>query len=310
MQQSIAKLFSIVAPESATLDVREVDPAVPAAAYPPVNPHYVFESTLLKKMLFLLVMDGPRKNVFLMGDTGVGKSSLVEQICARVGIPVFQVACSGKLRLAHLVGSYSLKEGNTVWQDGPLTRAMRHGGVFLADEITRMDHSEQMALAHVLDSGSITVPETGEIVVAAPGFRFVATGNSGGYGDDSGAYNGERVASVAFLDRFQKLAVDYLPPEREARLLESLAPELGDALIKRMTEFAAKIRSQFVSRGGALRVALSTRSMVVWALETSRYGSAHLCENPDVEALNDTVLNGAPADDAKSILEVWSNWTE
>jgi cobaltochelatase CobS len=305
----IAKLFGVNAPETACISVREIDPAISAGAYPKINEHYVFSLQLLKKMLFFLTTDGPRKNLMLMGDTGAGKSSLVEQIATRLGIPVFAIACSGKMRLAHFVGSYRLVNGNTVWVDGPLLLAMRHDGLFLGDEMTRLDHSEQMALAHVLDSGCLTVPETGEIVTAGPNFRFIATGNSGGYGDESGAYNGEKVASSAFLDRFQKLTVDYLGEDDEKVLLASVAPALGGELIAKMVRFARRARESFVARGGDLRVTISTRSLVVWAMETVRYGQTGLAQAPVLEALGDTILNGAPETDVKTLTEVWENWT-
>lgn len=307
-RKSIAKLFNINAPSSAVISVREPDPAIPAGAYPKLIENYVFATTLLKKMLFFLTTRGPRNNLMLFGDTGVGKSSLVEQIAARLGIPVFAIACSGKMRLAHFVGSYELKNGSTVWRDGPLLMAMRHNGIFLADEVTRLDHSEQMALAHVLDTGVLAVPETGEIVTAGEEFRFIATGNSAGYGDESGAYNGEKVASAAFLDRFQKFKVDYLEADDEKALLERIAPSLGKKVVEQMVHFARSARAAFVSRGGDLRVVMSTRNLVVWALEAVRYQQAGISAAPLEEALYDTVLNGAPAADLKTLDEMWHNW--
>lgn len=307
--KSIAELFRVNITESACINVRDIDPALPAGAYPKLNPRYLFDHALLKKMLFFLTMLGARRNLMLIGDTGVGKSSLVEQIATRLGIPVFAIACSGKMRIQHFVGGYTLVNGNTVFRDGPLLQAMRHDGIFLADEVTRLDHSEQMALARVLDSGVVTVPETGEIVTATDGFRFIATGNSAGYGDESGAYNGEKVASAAFLDRFQKFVVDYLPAAAEKTLLTEIAPALGEVTIGRMVDFANNIRKAFVSRGGDLRVVMSTRNLVVWALEAVRYQAAELSNKPLEEALADTVLNGAPDNDRRTLDEIWQTWT-
>lgn len=306
--QSIARLFRINAPESAVIPVRDRDPSLPAGAYPRIIEHYVFQTALLKKMLYLLTTRGSRSNMMLFGDTGTGKSSLVEQVAARLGIPVFAIACSGKMRVAHFLGTYMLRNGNTEWVDGPLLMAARHGGIFLADEITRLDHSEQMALAHMLDSGTVTVPDTGEIVVATDAFRFIGTGNSAGYGDESGAYNGEKVASAAFLDRFQKLKVDYLAPDDEAALLTRIAGQLGEDIIKKMVQFANQARHAFVSRGGDLRVVLSTRNVVVWALESVRYGRDSISPSPIEEALYDTVLNGAPDGDVRTLTELWQTW--
>lgn len=305
--QLITDLFGIPAGD-AKVPVRTMNPDVPFTAYPVADPDYVFNKELLKKLLLFFTTPPSRKNLLLIGDTGAGKSSVVEQLAARLNIPVHGLACSGKTRLAHFVGSLTLVSGNTVWRDGPLLMAMRHGGIFCADEITRLDQGEQMSLARVLDGGSITVPETGEVVRASESFRFVGTGNSTGHGDLTGAYNGEKVASVAFTNRFLKMKVDYLPAEDEQNLLLRKAPSLGKMLIERMVSFANSARSQFVSRGGDLRTAVSTRDMVVWALETARYKAFSVSGNPLLEALDDTILNGATPEDSKVLHELWNEW--
>jgi len=314
MQMSIRELCNMPGvPETAVVPVRDRIAELPDTAYMTVNPHYYFDETLLKKMLRYFLMVPSRNNAMFIGDSGVGKSSLVEQICARLGWPVFSLACSGKMRLSNFVGTFALIDGETVWQDGPLVMAMRTGGLFLADEITRLDHSEQMGLAKVLDQGArITIPETGEVVQAHPSFRFCCTGNSGGYGDESGAYNGERVSSVAFLDRFQKFQVNYMPEQAEVALLkasvEAKAPNAGipDWLFSSMVKLANDVRKNFVGRGGDLRTIISTRSLVVWALEI--YSYQDICGAPVEEALNDTVLNGAPDHDRSVISELWGKW--
>jgi cobaltochelatase CobS len=300
-------------PESAVVDVRPRVAGLPDGVYPTINPHYYFHPVMLKKMIRYFFYKTARRNILLIGDAGVGKSSLIEQVAARLGWPVFSIACSGRIRLQHFVGTFSLVNGQTKWQDGPLIKAMKYGGIFLADEITRLDHSEQMALAKVLDSGAtLTIPDTGEVVVAHEGFRFVATGNSGGFGDESGAYNGERVSSVAFLDRFQKFHMDYMPEEDEFKLLQRTTattdPKNGleDSILKSMVKLANDVRGQFVSRGGDMRTVMSTRSLCVWALEAIGYKG--ISKLPLEEALHDTVLNGCPDNDKKVILELWNKW--
>lgn len=305
----IADLFGIPA-GPAEVQVRSIDPNVPSAAYGVIDPDYVFNKELLKKLLLFFTTPPSRKNLLLTGDTGTGKSSVIEQIAARLNIPVFALACSGRTRLAHFVGSLTLVNGNTVWRDGPLLMAMRHGGIFCGDEITRLDQGEQMALARVLDGEGITVPETGEVVRPGEGFRFLCTGNSVGHGDLTGAYNGERVASVAFTNRLLKMKVEHLPADDEQALLLKKAPNLGKMLIGQMITFANAARSQFVSRGGDLRTPISTRDMVVWALETARYKAFNVSANPLMEALNDTILNGSSPEDAKVLRELWQEWAK
>lgn len=280
-------------------------------AYPAASSNYVFPGIFLKKMLRFFAGNPARKNLLLMGEPGVGKSSVILEIAARLNIPVFALACSGKTRFAHMVGGYEFVSGETRWRDGPLVRAMRTGGIFLANEVTRLDAGEQMNLAEVLDSGAcITIPDTGEVVKAHPDFRFIATGNSGGYGDETGAFSGEKVSSVAFLDRFQKIEVHHLSPEEETDLLRKSVPSLPESVIKAMVKLAGDVRRSFVGRGGNLRTILSTRSLVVWALEAADYAKIKGIQDPMQEALCDTVLGGCPEADRTAILEIWTKWVQ
>ncbi|CAJ0804450.1 MULTISPECIES: AAA family ATPase [Ralstonia] len=310
MSNTIENLFGIPG-ASAPIQVRERIDGIPAQAYPAVSAGYVFQLLLLKKLLRFLLGNPARRNAMLIGEPGVGKTSIVNEIASRLNIPVFSLACSGKTRFSHMVGGYEIVGGNTQWRDGPLVMAMRHGGIFLANEITRLDSGEQMNLAEVLDSrASITIPDTGEVVMADPNFRFIATGNSGGYGDDSGVYQGERISSVAFLDRFQVFKVGHMDATDEQALLQKLAPSLPVAIVEGMVKLAGEVRKNFVGRGGTLRVIMSTRSLCVWAMETVGYSKISGIVDSAREALLDTSLNGAPEDEASAVLEIWDRWVK
>lgn len=272
--------------------------------YPGLVEHFVFDKGRTAKLLRFFAGQAARNNILLIGPAGAGKTAVIEQMAARLGWPVWAVSCSGKVRTSHWLGTFALRDGATVWQDGPLTLAMRHGGVFLADEITRLDAAEQMALVRVLDGGSVTIPETGEVIRPHKLFRFAATGNSGGFGDDTGAYVGERVSSYAFVDRFIKLRVDYLDAQQEEELLKKAAPGLPDAMRRLLVELAQHVRkASQASGGGGLRVNISTRALVACAKEAYAYKSMGL-DHPLTEAIDDIILNGAPADDTAAVREL------
>src|SRR3984885_3662020 len=73
--------------------------------------------------------------VMLKGPTGCGKTRLVEFVADRVGVPLFTVSCHEDMTAADLPGRYVLRGGDTEWVDGPLTRAVREGGMCYLDEI-------------------------------------------------------------------------------------------------------------------------------------------------------------------------------
>lgn len=297
----ISTLFGINAPSNVMVEV------IGDKSGAGIDQNYWFDPAMLKKLLRWVYGESARRNLMLIGDAGVGKSSVVVEIASRLNIPVFQMACSGKTRFQHLVGSRELVGGETRWVDGPLTRAMREGGILLMDEVTRLDAGEQMNLAAVLDARStLTIPDTGEVVKPHPRFRVAATGNSGGFGDDSGAYVGEKPSSFAFLDRFQKMKVSPMPDDVETALLE-LVSGLPDEVIALMQRLAKEVRKNFVGSGGGLSVTISPRSMQVWAMEASGYQKLGI-KDPVWEALMDTVLNGAPEDNIKTIKELYDQW--
>lgn len=300
-QAPISTLFGITAPSSVLVEVLGEAPGTS------IDKDYWFDPATLKKLLRWVYGESARRNMMLIGDAGVGKSSVIVEIAARLNIPLYQMACSGKTRFQHLVGSRELVGGETKWVDGPLTRAMREGGILLMDEVTRLDAGEQMNLAAVLDARStLTVPDTGEVVKPHPRFRVAATGNSGGFGDDSGAYVGEKPSSFAFLDRFQKIRVNPMPAVVETGLLQRVSG-LPDEIISLMTRLGNEVRKNFVGAGGGLSVTISPRAMQVWALEAAGYQKLGI-KDPVWEALMDTVLNGAPEDNIKTIKELYDQW--
>jgi cobaltochelatase CobS len=293
---NVSELFGISLPG-------EIRPRrkVEGLPYPEANPHFVFQPQRLAKLLRFFAGQAARNNLLLIGPAGAGKTAVIEQVAARLGWPVWAVSCSGKVRASHWFGAFALRDGATVWQDGPLALALRHGGVFLADEITRLDPAEQMALVRVLDGGEVTIPETGEVIRPHKLFRFVGTGNSGGFGDETGAYVGERVSSFAFLDRFLKMEVGYLSEDDERGLLARIVPDLPSEIRDALVRLAKTVRESSQAAGkGELRVNISTRALVAVAREAWAYQTMGM-QNPLLEALQDVVLVGTPSEDREAV---------
>ena len=120
----IANLFNVAAPEQAVVETREPGLCTPAA-----DPHYQFNLLVLKKVMMWLSENAPVKNLFILGDAGTGKTSLILEVAARLGIEVWSMSCSGKTRFNDLVGTLTIAEsGATRFVDGPLAAAARSGG--------------------------------------------------------------------------------------------------------------------------------------------------------------------------------------
>ncbi len=294
--QTIKELFGV-----GPSDAIQPRPRREGLPYPEAK-EFVFEEARTLKMLRFFAGKASRNNLLLIGPAGAGKTAVVEQMAARLNWPVWAVSCSGKVRASHWYGYFALQDGKTVWQDGPLTLAMRHGGIFLADEITRLEPAEQMALVRVLDGGDVAIPETGEVIKPHKLFRFVATGNSGGFGDPTGSYAGERIASFAFVDRFLKFEVKYLDRETEAALIKKLVPELPEGIILAIVSLAERVRGASAANGaGGLRVNMSTRACIAIAKEAYAYTTMGI-KHPLSDALQDVVFAGAPQEDVDACM--------
>jgi len=242
--------------------------------------------------------------LFLTGPTGAGKSSLVEQMAARLGLGVIRVGCHNRMEVADFVGRYTLNSfGGMDYTPGPLLHAMKGGHILLIDEADLMPPAVAMGLNAVLDGAPLFIPETGERVQAAAGFRLVATGNTAGGGDASGLHRGTLRQNLAWMDRFITLKVGYMESAIEEALLLELIPELPIALISGLVKVANEIRNQFIGNGedgGELDVTLSTRTLCTWASMASALASAGVAA-PLKDALQVALLNRASPSVAAAI---------
>jgi len=257
MKVQISTLFGIQAPANATIEVGETNsPYIPAAE------KYIFRDDLLRDVL-AWVLAGQGEGLWLAGPTGSGKSSLITQIAARLRMPLHAVNAHSRLETPELIGRYVVRDGNMVWVDGPLTTAMKMGHWFLMDEFDLLDPATAAGLNNITEGRPLEIPETGEVVVAQPGFRFVATANSGGGGDSTGLYQGVLQQNLAAMDRFVITKVGYPTEEQEMSILAGVATRIPESIRKAMIKVANDIRDMFTM--GESNVTLSTRTLCRWA---------------------------------------------
>lgn len=214
------------------------------------------------------------ENVLLTGGTGVGKTTHIVQLAARIKQPLLRINFNGETRMSDLIGKMNVINGETVWVDGVLPTAMRNGYWILFDEIDFADPAVLSLLHPVLEQNPIlTLKENGgEIIKPHPLFRIFATANSiGAMSDRSSAYGGTNTMNEAFLDRWQVLMVDNLPEKEEIKVIKYEAPGINSAIAKKMVKFATMARNQSFYDSNVMYNGdnFSTRKMVAWAKKTA-----------------------------------------
>ncbi len=118
--------------------------------------------------------------LLLKGPTGCGKTRLVTHMAARLGLTLQTVSCHDDLAAADLTGRYLLQGGETVWTDGPLTKAVRHGGICYLDEVVEARKDVTVVLHALTDDRRILpLDRTGETLHARDDFMLVLSYNPG-----------------------------------------------------------------------------------------------------------------------------------
>jgi len=121
-----------------------------------------------------------RLPVMLKGPTGCGKTRFVEHMAWRLGRPLVTVACHEDLAASDLVGRYLVRAAETVWQDGPLARAVRAGALCYLDEVVEA-RQDTIVVIHPLtdDRRILPIDKTGELLDAPAGFQLIVSYNPG-----------------------------------------------------------------------------------------------------------------------------------
>lgn len=230
---------------------------------PPVDDTYVFPPDELMSVLIGLDI---RVNtpVLIWGYHGSGKTTLAEQVCARSNRPAITIQHSVDTEAADIVGQWVLKGKETVFEYGPLARAMRDGLVYIADEYDFALPNVLSVYQSVLNGGHLFIknaPVEQAIVKPHENFRFIATGNTNGGGDEIGLYQGTQIQNAANYSRFGiTIKLDYQKKEVEKVIISKKQPGLPETHVDYLLEFANKVREAFANK--TITNTLSTRELV------------------------------------------------
>ena len=202
--------------------------------------------------------------VFITGLSGNGKTMMVEQVCAKLRRECYRVNVTVETDEDDLIGSNTLVDGNIVFREGPVLKAMRKGACLLVDEID-LSSNKIMCLQSILEGKSYLNKKTGELISPAPGFTIIATANTKGKGSDDGRFIGNNILNEAFLERFSiTMEQEYPSNAIETKILAKEFERLGihgmEDYIKCLVTWADFIRKSFYE--GAIDELISTRRLV------------------------------------------------
>lgn len=196
-----------------------------------------------------------RLPVLLKGPTGCGKTRFVEFMAERLSRPLVTVACNDETSAADLVGRWLVRGGDTVWQDGPATRAVKQGAILYLDEVAEA-REDVVVLLHPLTDHRrrLYLDRTDAVLEAPDGFMVVASFNPG-------YRRGLKELKPSTRQRFVSLQFGYPPKEVEVDVLHEEAG-LDASRAQRLVAWAAKVRGQDAL---ALAETVSTRLLVMAA---------------------------------------------
>lgn len=226
--------------------------------------------------------------LMIKGPTGCGKTHFVAAMAAKHDRPLVKVSCNEDTTASDLIGRFFIKNMETSWQDGPVTRAVREGAILYLDEVAEAREDVIVVLHSLTDHRrELYIDRINETLKAPDSFMCVASFNPG-------YQNSFKELKPSTRQRFVSLSLNYPPPELEIKILENLT-KVPQAIAKNMVKFADGIRKQPQL---GLRESISTR-LLVYSAELVQ-GGMHprqallhgaiesLCDDPKiVQALTD-----------------------
>jgi len=222
---------------------------------------------------------------YISGPTGNGKSTMVEQICAKHKKPLIRVNLNMMTDEEQLIGSKTLENGNVEIVEGPVLIAMRNGTTMLLDEIDAGSANTLLCLQPILEGKPYYFKLKNEMIVPAKGFNIIATANTKGKGSDDGRYIGTNVLNEAFLERFAvTFEQEYPAAKVEIKIIKNLMESYGcvdEEFADTLVKWAESIRRTFDD--GGVDETITTRRMThivrAFAIFKNRSKAVELCCN-------------------------------
>lgn len=221
-----------------------------------------------------------RLPTMLKGPTGCGKTRFIEHMAWRLGKPLVTLACNEDMTASDLVGRWLLDAGGTVWQDGPLTLAARHGAICYLDEAVEARQDTIVAIHPLTDTRrALPLEKRNEVVQAHDDFQLVISYNPG--------YQ-SMLKDLKQSTRQRFVAIDFHYPEAEREVAIVMHEgSVGHDLARQLVALAGKSRNL---KGHGLEEGASTRMLVYAATLVARgIAPVQACRMAVVQPLTDDV---------------------
>lgn len=193
-----------------------------------------------------------RVPLMLKGPTGSGKSRFVEFMTHQLDNRLITISCHEETSSTDLIGRFLIKGAETVWMDGPLTRAVKEGHIIYLDEIAEARPDVIVAIHSLTDHRrELYIDKLGVSLTAADGFMLVASFNPG-------YQRGYKELKPSTLQRFSAISFAYPAPEIET-VIVATETGIAEPTAKKLVTIANKIR-QLKELG--LTETISTRLLV------------------------------------------------
>ena len=200
--------------------------------------------------------------IYVTGLSGNGKTMMVEQACAKLNREYVRVQITPETDEDDLIGGFRLVNGETVFNKGPVIKAMEKGAILLIDEIDR-GSNKIMCLQGVLEGKPVLIKKTGEVINPSNGFNVIATANTKGKGSEDGRFIAATIIDEAFLERFTiTLEQPYPSSSVERKIIINHMQKfncLDESFADNLTVWSETIRKTFAD--GGVDEIISTRRL-------------------------------------------------
>jgi nitric oxide reductase NorQ protein len=216
--------------------------------------------------------------LLLKGPTGCGKTRFMEHIAWRLKRPLITVSCHDDLTASDLVGRFLVSGGDTVWVDGPLTRAVRHGGICYLDEIVEARKDTTVVIHPLADDRRVLpIEKLGELLISPPTFCLAISYNPG--------YQSVlKELKQSTRQRFVALEFNYPVPALETKIIcneTKIDVTIAEKLIK-FAQMTRNLKGNGLDEGASTRLLVHAAKLIVEGL-----APAIACRSAIAQALTD-----------------------